>query len=302
MARPIRDVSLLVAGGRTMELGPIGWTVLDSVRAGAADAGEGIAVVIHGAADGADASAGRWAARRGVAVDEHPARWRLPDGSIDKTAGVRRSAEMVAMDPDLSVIFPGNAGTDRTAEMLVRAGKKRVLDLRRMTAVRPMAHADVRAQISSKWSRWADYQRQHVGFGVGVAQLGAFQGDALPGHAVWVGDGPRLGRSRIAMPCVDRRVLEPMQALEEVRRLWKSENSMREIVATGEVFGGLLVCSCGSRTCLAPVLGTVMTHMRCRQAMAGAGLEVPDERESARSLVEWSRLGMIAAASAWSRA
>lgn len=302
MARPVRDVSLLVAGGRTMELGPIGWTVLDSIKAGSVDAGENIVVVIHGAADGADASAGRWAASRGIAVDEHPAKWVLPNGSIDRSAGVRRSAEMVAMDPDLSVIFPGNAGTDRTAQMLVRAGKKRMLDLRRMAAVRPMAHADVRDQVASKWARWSDYHRQHVGVGVGVAQVGAFQGDPLPGHAVWVGDGPKLGRSRLAMPCVDRQVLDPMQALAEVRKLWKGENSMREIVATGEVFGGLIVCSCGSRTCLAPVLGTVMTHMRCRQAMVSAGLGAPDERESSRSLVEWSRLGMVAAASAWSRA
>lgn len=300
MAGAVKQVSMLVAGGREMFLGPIGWTVLDAVRDGAEDARSSIATVIHGAAPGADESAGRWASSRGIVVDEHPASWRRPDGSVDRSAGVRRSAEMVAMRPDIAVIFPGGDGTDRTAEMLAKAGRTRTLDLRRMAAVRVMSHHDVRRQVERRWASWSSYLDRHPGTGIGVAQVGAFQGDRIPDHAIWVGAGGGLGRSRLAMPCVDRVTMSAEKALCAVRRMWKAEPAMRELVASGDVYAGLLVCSCGSRACLAPVLGTVLTHMLCRRSIEKANHRLPDDDESASSLVEWSRLSMVAAAGAWS--
>lgn len=285
-----------------MFLGPIGWTILDAVRDGADDARSTIATVIHGAAPGADESAGRWASSRGIDVDEHPASWRRADGSIDRSAGVRRSAEMVALRPDIAVIFPGGDGTDRTAEMLAKTGRTRTLDLRRMAAVRVMSHHDVRRQVERGWASWTSYLDRHPGTGIGVAQVGAFQGDRIPDHAIWVGSGGGLGKSKLAMPCVDRVVMTAEKALCVVRQLWRTEPVMRELVDSGDVYTGLLVCSCGSRTCLAPALGTVLTHMRCRRAIESAGRGLPDDAESASSLVEWSRLSMLAAAEAWSRA
>ncbi len=87
---------VLVTGSRVWDDAEYIWRVLDGLLA---DAGE--IVLHHGACKlGADQAAHFWALRKQrqghkVLVVTHPARWRRPDGSTDKSAGIRRNAEMV---------------------------------------------------------------------------------------------------------------------------------------------------------------------------------------------------------------
>lgn len=77
---------------------------------------EPITHLIHGAARGADTLAGEWAASRKVACTAVPAEWELR-GMV---AGRMRNREMLDMEPDAVVAFPGGTGTahmTRIAEM-----------------------------------------------------------------------------------------------------------------------------------------------------------------------------------------
>lgn len=82
----------------------------------------GAGLLIHGAAKGADQLCARVAARRGWQLEPHPVTdWDRPDGSLDRAAGHRRNARMIAREPNgvLAFFQPGerNAGT-RGATML----------------------------------------------------------------------------------------------------------------------------------------------------------------------------------------
>lgn len=73
--------------------------------------------LIHGAANGADVLAGRWAQTRGVPVTEFPADW-TRDG---RAAGPLRNQRMLDEGkPHLVIAFPGGRGT---ADMVARARK-----------------------------------------------------------------------------------------------------------------------------------------------------------------------------------
>lgn len=76
-----------------------------------------VAVLIHGAARGADALAGEWAALRGVPVSAYPADWK----SFGRAAGSIRNQTMLDDGrPEMVVAFPGGRGT---ADMVRRARK-----------------------------------------------------------------------------------------------------------------------------------------------------------------------------------
>lgn len=79
------------------------------------------AVIIHGAAQGADEHARRWAKRNGVPTEAYKANW-YPDGragGLDWGAGPARNQRMLDDGrPDLVIAFPGGAGT---ADMIRRA-------------------------------------------------------------------------------------------------------------------------------------------------------------------------------------
>lgn len=87
-------------------------------------------VVVHGAARGADALAGRAAAAFGMATEPHPADW---DG-LGKRAGFVRNAEMVALGASQMLAFyqqgAGNRGTDHCARLAEKAG----IPVRRITS------------------------------------------------------------------------------------------------------------------------------------------------------------------------
>lgn len=79
--------------------------------------------VVHGGAKGADKLSGSavfdysW-----VDVEVHPANW----DRYGKSAGYRRNAEMIALNPDVVLAFKkrgsGNKGTQHTIDLATKAG------------------------------------------------------------------------------------------------------------------------------------------------------------------------------------
>ena len=107
---------VLVCGGRDYA----DWGTLDSVLDLVNPA-----VVIHGAARGADSLAGRWAREmHGVTEEAFPADW----DKHGKSAGPIRNQRMLDDGkPDMVVAFPGGAGT---ADMVRRSRAAGILVLR----------------------------------------------------------------------------------------------------------------------------------------------------------------------------
>ncbi len=120
-------VSVLVCGGRDYANEKAVFTMLDATHKA-----RGVAVVIHGAASGADSLAAKWADERHVPADPHPAQWddlSHPDALIrtrrdgkkyDARAGFRRNQEMADLHPSIVLAFPGGNGT---VDMVRRASK-----------------------------------------------------------------------------------------------------------------------------------------------------------------------------------
>lgn len=100
---------VLVCGGRDYDDRAFIFGRLDAL-----DARRGITVVIHGAADGADALADEWARSRGKAILDFPARWEYGD----RYEGRRRNGRMLHEGkPDCVVAFPGGPGTAHMVEI-----------------------------------------------------------------------------------------------------------------------------------------------------------------------------------------
>ena len=79
-----------------------------------------LSLVIHGAAQGADALAGAWAQNRGIEEVRFPADWK----KHGRAAGPLRNKQMLDEGkPDLVVAFPGGRGT---ANMVMQAQQKNV--------------------------------------------------------------------------------------------------------------------------------------------------------------------------------
>jgi YspA, cpYpsA-related SLOG family len=87
----------------------------------------GPAVIVHGAARGADRLAGRVARACGWPVEEHPADWKR-DG---KSAGYKRNLAMLATHPALVIAFTtiagGTPGTRHTLTNAYRRGIRVVI-------------------------------------------------------------------------------------------------------------------------------------------------------------------------------
>ena len=95
---------ILVCGRRDYDNQVRLWYVLDYYRP---------AVVIHGAARGADTLAGEWAKARGVPVQEFPADWKR----YGNAAGPIRNQQMLREGkPDVVIAFPGGRGTANMIE------------------------------------------------------------------------------------------------------------------------------------------------------------------------------------------
>jgi hypothetical protein len=103
-------VRLLVCGGRAFVDRDAAFIAIDRVRAE-----RGIALVIHGAARGADTLGGEWGEARGVPVLVFPADWE----GLGRAAGPIRNQRMLDEGrPDLVLALPGGRGT---ADMVLRA-------------------------------------------------------------------------------------------------------------------------------------------------------------------------------------
>ncbi|RSS59823.1 DUF2493 domain-containing protein [Streptomyces sp. WAC01280] len=120
MTKPYR---VLVTGSRT-------WPDMDRLYAVLSTAvfQHVPAVIVHGACpSGADAQAAWWSRMHGQALgvteERHPANWR-PAGTLDRSAGFRRNAEMVALGADICLAFihNGSRGASHTARLAEQAG------------------------------------------------------------------------------------------------------------------------------------------------------------------------------------
>lgn len=77
-----------------------------------------VVLVIHGAQRGADTLAGAWGTERGIPVLPCPADW----ARLGPKAGPIRNAQMLALNPDGVVAFPGGPGTDNMVLQARSAG------------------------------------------------------------------------------------------------------------------------------------------------------------------------------------
>lgn len=106
---------VLICGGRDFD----DWRLLQSTLA-QLHAERPFALVITGAANGADNLGSRWAHHQRIPVAEFPANWRFEG----KAAGPKRNEAMIALGrPDLVVAFPGGRGTE---DMVRRAAAAKV--------------------------------------------------------------------------------------------------------------------------------------------------------------------------------
>jgi hypothetical protein len=105
---------VLACGGRNYSDRGAVFAALDAVHEA-----DGIDIVIHGGAPGADSLAGAWAAERGVACRVFLADWKR-DG---RAAGPLRNARMLKDGvPDIVVAFPGGKGTQDMTKKAAAAG------------------------------------------------------------------------------------------------------------------------------------------------------------------------------------
>lgn len=103
-------MKLLVCGGRDF----INWGLLKNTL-NRVHAKRPITLLIHGAARGADALAGRWADENGIECTPYPADWER----YRNRAGPIRNAQMLReTQPELVIAFPGGSGTQ---DMITRA-------------------------------------------------------------------------------------------------------------------------------------------------------------------------------------
>jgi hypothetical protein len=107
---------VLICGGRDFNDAAHLAIVLSGLHAG--DRGP-FAVLIHGAARGADTLAGEWAQRQRIPVEAYPANWEAEG----RAAGPIRNKRMLDDGkPDLVVAFPGGRGTANMVKQATERG------------------------------------------------------------------------------------------------------------------------------------------------------------------------------------
>ena len=84
-----------------------------------------ITEIIHGACSGADSLAQRYGEERGIPTHSIPANW----SKLGRAAGPIRNANLLNLNPDVVVAFPGGKGTNN---MIKQAEAKQIKVLRVM--------------------------------------------------------------------------------------------------------------------------------------------------------------------------
>jgi YspA, cpYpsA-related SLOG family len=106
---------IIVCGGRDYQNRTVLFEALDELHTQ-----EGIDLLIHGNARGADQLADRWATERGIPVHSYS-----PDWSLGRKAGPLRNQRMIDdSKPDGVVAFCGGRGTDDMIRRAWKAGLK----------------------------------------------------------------------------------------------------------------------------------------------------------------------------------
>jgi len=105
---------VLVCGGRDYTDRKRLYQVLDQVHTK-----RGIALLIHGAARGADSLAGDWARERGIDVAPYPADW----GAFERAAGPKRNQQMLDEGKPQGVVAFPTPKSVGTYDMIRRARK-----------------------------------------------------------------------------------------------------------------------------------------------------------------------------------
>ncbi len=77
-----------------------------------------VSILIHGGASGADLRAAQWAQDRGIHCARVDALWDL----FKKSAGYKRNAAMLLLQPEGCVAFPGGKGTAMMVDLCEKAG------------------------------------------------------------------------------------------------------------------------------------------------------------------------------------
>ena len=96
-------MKVLVCGGRDFS----DWDLLEKTLTRLDLSVKKIDSIIHGGATGADALAARWGQLNGKWIHICRAQW----GKWGKAAGPIRNQEMLGLNPDLVIAFPGGSGT-----------------------------------------------------------------------------------------------------------------------------------------------------------------------------------------------
>ncbi|MFH8336928.1 SLOG family protein [Streptomyces sp. AM6-12] len=129
----MKPYRILVTGSRDWPHLSVVIRALDEARA-TVPHGQPV-IVVHGdCPNGADRFAKTWARRNsahGITEEAHPAQWRV-NGTLDRSAGFRRNADMVDLGANLCLAFirNGSRGASHTAALAERAG----IPVRRYTA------------------------------------------------------------------------------------------------------------------------------------------------------------------------
>lgn len=109
-------MKVLVTGSRKYSDKENVFSVLDALHFE-----EGISLVIHGAATGADHFAHLWAKENNILDAPHPADW----DQYGRAAGPIRNRQMlIEEEPDLVVAFPGGAGTKNMIDQALKRNFK----------------------------------------------------------------------------------------------------------------------------------------------------------------------------------
>jgi hypothetical protein len=118
-------IRVLVCGGRDFANASRLDDVLSALHT---DTRGPIAVLIHGAARGADTLAGEWAERQRIRVEAYPADWEAEG----RAAGPIRNKRMLDEGkPDLVIAFPGGRGTANMVKQATERGVE-VMDVREL--------------------------------------------------------------------------------------------------------------------------------------------------------------------------